>query len=69
MAFWKRKPGFALGDLQTYLIKRGKEQKILIFKAMHDCQGKTHHSHELDVDDLPILRALLDSVYADLKRR
>jgi len=69
MAFWKPKPRFAFGDLQAYLITRGKEQKILIFKAMTDAHGNTHHSHELDVDDLPILRALLDSVYADLKRR
>jgi len=68
MAFWKPKPTFALGDLQTYLIKRDKEQKILIFKAMKDAHGKTHHSHELEIDDLPKLRLLLDSVYASLQR-
>lgn len=68
MAFWRPKPKFALGDLEAFIVKRHKEQKILLYKRMADGKGKEHYSHELEVDDLPKLRALLDTVYASFQK-
>ena len=68
MVFWKPKPIFALGDIQAFVVKRKKEAKILLYKRMVDAKGHEHFSHELDIDDLPKLRALLDTVYASFQK-
>jgi hypothetical protein len=68
MAFWKPKPDFTLGDLQAFVVRRKKERKILLYKRMVDAKGHEHFSHELEIDDLPRLRALLDTVYTSFQK-